>query len=221
MEEEPLLRVAHTLETTTLARLTQQHKREEKMGPYRKSWVKLKKRLSQQDFVGGLFHAFMVCYDETVKTHGEEHADEWLILHDVILSLTFLASGLEAGEPDAKLRDILDEFHGKVAVGMVQAGVPRGIVTGYEQKRTGRFSEYNQLIRKAGGSFASEAELELGRVIANHVGKPEHPMRAYAEFRAIFRTTKESLDRIFARHTVPAHKVRGLFRRMVGRVRRR
>lgn len=97
--------------------------------------VKLKKRLSQQDFVGGLFHAFMVCYDETLKTHGEEHADEWLILHDVILSLTFLVSGLEAGEPDAKLRDILDEFHGKVAVGMVQAGVPRGIVPPSKQRK--------------------------------------------------------------------------------------
>ena len=168
--------------------------------------------MTQEEFVGGLFHALMVVYDQTVKTRGEKHADEWLILHDVILSLAFLAAGLEAGEQDKRLRDVLDGFHGKVAAGMLQAGIPAGVVTGYEQKRTERFREYNPLIRRAGGSFASDTEMELGRVIANHVGEPEHPMRAYAEFRATFRTTKEGLGRIFSRHAGFERTVRGFLR---------
>lgn len=174
--------------------------------------LRFKKRLTQQDFVSGLLHALMVSYDQTVKAHGDKHTDEWLVLHDVIFSLSFLAAGLETGEPDKMLRDVLDEFHGQVAAGMRQAGVPAGVVTGYEQKRIERFREYNPLIRKAGRSFASDAEMELGRAIANHVGEPEHPLRAYAEFRATFSTTKESLVGIFSRNASFERKVRQFFR---------
>lgn len=181
----------------------------------------LKKRLTSQDLVAGLLHALMVSYDQAVKTHGEHHADEWLVLHDVILSLAFLAAGLEAGEQDKKLRDILDEFHGQVAAAMRQAGAPAEAVTGYEQKRIERFREYNPLIRKVSGSFALGAGGELGRVIANYVGEPEHPMRANAEFRAAFSTTKESLYRIFSRQARLEHTVRKLIRQTVYWVQRR
>lgn len=176
--------------------------------------------MTQAELVGGLLHALLVAYAETVKARGAGHADEWLILHDVILSLAFLAAGLEAGERDKKLRDILDEFHGQVAPAMHHAGVPADVVAEYERKRLERFREYNPLIRKAGGSFASDAEMELGRAIASRIGEPEHPMRAYAEFNIAFTTTKESLDRIFSRHARLEHRVRGFFRQTARWLRR-
>ena len=138
----------------------------------------------------------------------------------MILSLAFLAAGLEAGERDKKLRDVLDEFHGEVATAMRHAGVPADVVAGYEQKRLELFREYNPLIRKTGGSFASDAEMELGRAIASHIGEPEHPTRAYTEFRIAFTTTKESLDRIFSRHIYLEHRVRGFFRQAARWLRR-
>ena len=154
-----------------------------------------------------------------MKARGKAHPDEWLILYDMILSVAFLAAGLEAGEQDGKLRDVLDEFHANVAAAMGQAGVARAVVAGYEEKRVERFREYNPLIRQAGGSFASEAELALGRVIATRVGEPEHPTRVYAEFSTGFRITKESLDRLFARHAGLEQRVRALVRHAVGRFR--
>ena len=176
--------------------------------------------MTQGELVGGLLHALLVAYEETAKARGEEHADEWLILHDMILSLEFLDDGLEAGERDTKLLDILDEFHGQVAPAMRHAGVPADVVAGYEQKRLERFREYNPLIRKAGGSFASDAEMELGRAIASHVGEPEHPTRVYTEFRIAFTTTKESLDRIFSRHAPLERRIRGFFRQTARWLRR-